>query len=89
MRKLVVFLFALFLALQGAVAMARGSGPCCDSCHDMAAAACASTSCAACVGQAPGMRGLGLPRLAASGPHFPGPLAGAGRISFEIWRPPW
>ena len=88
MRKLVVFLFALFLALQGAMAMARAAGPCCDGCHDMAAAACASASCAACVGQAPDVQRMGLPRADASEPHFPAPLAGTGRISFEIWKPP-
>ncbi|MBS0450637.1 MAG: hypothetical protein JSS14_04940 [Proteobacteria bacterium] len=89
MRKLVVFLFAVFLALQGAVSMAREPGPCCEGCHDMSITACASTSCPACIGQVPDMQGLALPRLAPSQPPSPDLLARAGRISFEIWKPPW
>ena len=88
MRKLVVFLFAVFLTLQGAVSMARDNhGPCCDGCQDLVA--CASTSCPACTSQVADSAGSGLPWLAPGAPAFPAPQAGAGRISFDIWKPPW
>lgn len=86
MRKLLVILFAVFFALQGAGSMARDHGPCCEGCYDLLA--CASTSCTSCSGQVPDMQAAARESSEPGTPIFPEPLRASGRLSFEIWKPP-
>jgi len=86
MRKLLILVFAMLLALQGAMALARDEGPCCNNCHDIVA--CASASCPPCTGPAidlPSTR-LGPVPTGQAVRHVP--QMTAGRVSFDIWRPP-
>jgi len=87
MRKLVVVLFALVLALQAAVAVARVDGPCCETCHDMLA--CASSSCSPCTVQAACADEPSGHSQPSGRPDFPVPSTPRSRVSFDIWKPPW
>lgn len=89
MRRLLAFLFVLFVALQGGVALARSYVECCDACPDALACTTLAT-CPACAAApiGPSMQ-FRVPGLRPARVVFAEPPLRISERATDIWKPPW